>query len=196
MILNIGENEASSSPLTRCLNSAGIGAGSQPLCSGQGEPDSEIQPAVSTGTTTGMFSLHCYHVSLVIWLLPPHLYPHYSEQGAASAHISNSIATTSERTKHVLQFLRRIKEKMSSCSNEQQISAFQQQFYSHIKRWLSRRVKTILESELTAVEELMSEFESVIEDWEKSGLSDEDEIFLYTGLCEDIIENCKKQLPF
>lgn len=70
MILNIGENEASSSPLTRCLNSAGIGAGSQPVCSGQEEPDSEIQPAVSTGTTTGMFSLHCYHVSLVIWLLP------------------------------------------------------------------------------------------------------------------------------
>ena len=29
---------------------------------------------------------------------------------------------------------------------------------------------------MTAVEELMSEFESVIEDWEKSGISDEDEI--------------------
>lgn len=79
MILNIGENEASSSPLTRCLNSAGIGAGSgsQPARSQQGEPESEMQPEVSTGTTTGMFSLHCYHVSLVIWLLPPHLYPHY-----------------------------------------------------------------------------------------------------------------------
>ena len=85
---------------------------------------------------------------------------------------------------------------MSSCSNEQQIGTFQQQFYSHLNRWLSRRVKAVLESELTAVEELMNEFESVIEEWEKSGLSDEDEMFLYTGLCEDIIENCKKQLPF
>ena len=96
----------------------------------------------------------------------------------------------------MLQFLRRIKSKLASCSNEKQIGTFQQHFYSHIKRWLSRRVKTVLESELTAVEELMNEFESVIEEWEKSGLSDEDEMFLYTGLCEDIIENCKKQLPF
>ena len=80
MILNVvGENEASNSPSARCLNSAGIGAGSgsQPARSQQGEPEPKMQPAVSTVTTTGMFSLHCYHVSLVTWLLPPHLYPHY-----------------------------------------------------------------------------------------------------------------------
>lgn len=61
MILNIGgENEASNnSSSARCLNSADIGASSQPARSGQGNNDSEMQPAVSTGAT-GMFNLYCY----------------------------------------------------------------------------------------------------------------------------------------
>ena len=118
------------------------------------------------------------------------------------------------RTKQVRQIYERIKTKMSAtrkrkngtqqsgrsenCANRngEKIGTLQSEFYSCLKSWLAPRVKTVLESDLNAVQSLMDDFESDIMNLEKAeNDEDREDILFYTSCCECIIEECRDKFP-
>ena len=86
-----------------------------------------------------------------------------------------------------------VKAKLANCSATPNISVLQKQFYAHIKTWLARNVKTVQESKLKSMQEMMGRFDECVNDLESA--SDDEETKFYTDSCHDDIEHCKKELP-